>query len=1376
MKRRTFIKICGGGTLALMADLPQGAAAAEAAGLDEAFRNPPSSAQARTWWHWMNGNMSEIGITRDLEAMKRVGCSGFQMFQVGSGIVKGPVDYGSPQHVQLLQHAAREANRLGLEFAMHNCPGWSSSGGPWISERPDLSMQVLTWAETNVSGGQRVNVRLPQPPARSVTSSTGTRPYYKDAMVLALPAAAGEAAQPIRVTTNSGPVDLKLLNTGDPATGIEIRPPEGGGTGFLQLEFAQPIEVRSIALAASAIAAAGGARGARAGGGAGGFAPGGGVLTLEASNDGVQFQRIADLPAGGGLGGGRGGVLPIPTTTNLPTTRARYFRLVSAQPRRVSWIQLSSTSRVLNWPGKANFGAAGGRGGQAVVSAVEPAGAFIDPASILDISQSMDAQGQLNWQAPAGNWTVLRIGHTTTGAVNSPGPDGGVGLECDKFSKEAYDYHFESYFGKLFDVIAPLAAKGLAAALVDSYETGLQNWTAKFPEEFQKRRGYDLKRYMPAILGRVVGSPEISDRFLWDLRKTQAELMQENYYARFQEDCHKRGMRSFIEPYDPGNFDEMPTGQYADMVMGEFWLGQANHHSVKLVASVGHVYGKQIIGAESFTGQSKWQEHPYCMKALGDFMYTQGLNNYVFHRYAHQPHPDVAPGMTMGPWGWHFDRTNTWFDKSATWLKYVARAQNMLRQGLFVGDLLYFTGEDSPQVAPPLAQLLPPPPPGYDWDTVDAGAIQTRVKIENGRIVLPDGMSYRVLVLRDNTKLSLPLLRKIRDLVNEGMTLVVNSKPEQAPSLTNYPNCDTEVRRTVAEVWGDLNGTTVTERAFGKGRVFWVKDMRAVLDKLAIKPDFEFTAKTADAPIHWIHRQAGDADIYFLATRRRKAEDLVCTFRVNGKQPEFWDAVTGEMTKVATFETVDGRTRVPIHLDPAGSIFVVFRSPAPARSFQQIARDGAALVTTQPFTVPAPGLHRNVTSNFTISLWVKPDMEGAVPTIAATPAGGPGFGGGGGGAGVTFAIYPPAGETLYGANHAACGLVATRTGLAVYERAAGNPVPVAAARVPLAGWTHVAVVYRDGTPSLYINGKPAAAGQAQKSGKIVHPGLGEAHDAPMDFMGQMTEPQLFPEALSDVRVQELAAAAFPSPDEPPAFEPAGAAKAELLFWRDGKYTLRDNTGRTTPVAISGIGEPVEIKGPWKVSFPPNLGAPPEVTLPELKSLHKHEQEGVKYFSGTATYARKFTVPARAKVAGRRVYLDLGRVEVIAEVKVNGKPVGNVWKPPYRLDITDVVRAGINDLEVQVANLWPNRLIGDEQQPPEYEYGGGGGGGGGQPGGTATGGITKIPDWYAQGKPKPPSKRIAFTTWKWYSKDDPLFESGLLGPVRLRIAVRKPIEV
>ena len=1365
MKRRQFITICGGGALALAANPSLEAQPTSGVPLEDAFLNPPSTAYAKTWWHWMNGNISEIGITRDLEAMKRVGVGGFQLFEAGTGIPKGPVVYGSPEHLRMFQHAIAEADRLGLDYGMANCPGWSSTGGPWMTARPDLSMQNLTWTETIVSGGKNVSVALKQPQANLN--------YYRDAMLLAVPAA-GEAT-PVRFTSNSGPVDAnELSGTGQ---GVAL-----AAAGFLQVEFAEPVEARSVVLSSTAIAD--GWRGAGAAAGFGGFgaqAPSV-SLPIEASDDGVQFHKVADFTVPGAGGRGRGGAgAPLPTTANIPATRARFFRVVSLGPRRITLFQISAAPRNLNWDSKAQF--TGGRGGMtgraAAIGASAPvalAGGFIDPNSVLDISQFMNAQGQLSWQAPAGNWTIYRIGHTTNGVTNHPAPDGGTGLEVDKLSAEAYDYHFEQFFGKLLDALAPLAKKGMAGSLIDSYEIGLQNWTPKLPDEFRKRRDYDMKKYMPALFGRVVGSPEITDRFLWDFRKTTAELMNENYYGRFAEDLHARGMKAYNEPYGSGNFDEMQAGSKTDMVLGEFWPGRSPMLSeVKLVASVAHIYGKNLIGAESFTGQTKWQNHPYMLKTFGDYAFTTGLNQLVFHRYAHQPHPDVTPGMTMGPWGWHFDRTNTWFEKASGWLRgYIARSQSLLRQGSFVGDILYFHDEDSPVHALDHEQLRPAPPAGHDWDNIDGPAIQSRVKIENGRITLPGGLSYHVLVLADSSTMTLPLMRKIRDLVNEGMVLVVNSKPQRTPGLTTFADGDADLRTLVAEVWGNLNGTTVTERTFGRGRVFWGQPMRAVLDKIGVKPDFEFTAKAADAPINCIHRTVGDAEVYFVASRRREVEDLVCTFRVSGRQPEFWDAVTGEISKVAVFEEVDGRIRVPLRLERAGSTFVVFRSPAPARRLQEIAKDGAPLVTTRPFTAPAAGLYRNVTNNFTIAVWVKPDYE-AVPPVRATlseplrtvpvdacP--------------ITWAVYPPAGETVYGANHAACGFGAARNGVVVIERSTGVAEVVLTAQVPLAGWTHVAVVYKEGTPSLYVDGKKV--GDAAKSGQTVHPGLKESLGTPYYFLGQASEPQLFNEVLSEVRIQQLVAAGLPAPDEPPAFDFAGKAQPELHFWQDGNYALKDGSGRTSTISVSGVGKPIDLTGPWSVKFQEGRGAPPEITLSELKSLHRHEQPGVKYFSGNATYIKKFSVPASAIANERRLYLDLGRVEVVADVKVNGQPAGNVWKPPYRLDITSLVRAGDNDLEVEVANLWPNRLIGDEQLPPEHEYGGGGGIGGGAglaapaPGGRVTGPIRSIPEWYAKGQPKP-GPRITFATYKWYSKDDPLFESGLLGPVRLRIAIRQP---
>lgn len=1370
MKRRAFLQDCAAGVVTMIVARPRGSHAeaaqgAQAAALEEAFRNPPASARPHTWWHWMNGNVTAEGITRDLEAMARVGVGGVQMFDVGTGIPKGPVATLSPEWVRLVEHAAKEADRLGLSFTMHNCPGWSSSGGPWIT--PELGMQQLVWTETAVTGGRPIEVVLPRPLTKL--------DYYRDAFVLAFPSLPDEAppmGERIRSVTSGGEaVDPRLLTDGDLTSAVELKPAAAGEAPALVIEFTGPYEARAIVAHALGLAAR-----VR-------FGPPH-RLTLEASDDGVAFRKVADLTPLA-VGPGPSG----PTTASFDATRARFFRLVGPGGTRVAQVQLPAAARIPDWDVKANFAR---RADQGEAPAEVPAGSVIDPDSVVDLTPHMDGQGRLRWAAPPGDWTVLRFGHTPTGALNVAASDRGRGLECDKFSRAALDFHFEKYFGQVLEALAPLAAKGLAGALVDSYETGMQNWSADFPREFARRRGYDLRRYMPAMTGRFVGSAEVTERFLWDLRRSQADLMADDYFGRFHELCRRHGLTSYTEPYGNGPFDEMQAGSRLDVNMGEFWIrGGAAAYTVKLAASVAHVYAKPVVGAESFTGrplQSRWLEHPFAMKALGDEMYTLGLNNFIFHRYAQQPHPDAAPGMTMGPWGFHFERTNTWWSQGRPWLEYVARCQSLLRRGRFVADLVYFTGENAPVQAPlhvqeevaatlsgRRARLVQLPPPGHDYDVADAEAILTRMKVEDGRIALPDGMSYRALVLPDDPRMTRELIVRLRDLVEQGMWLV-GRRPERSHGLGSHPESDAAVRRVAGELWGDLDGSTRTSRAFGKGRVFWGESLRSILDTLDVQPDFEFAARSPDPSVRWIHRRDGDAEIYFVTNRQRRPEELVCTFRVAGKQPELWDPATGETAAVPVYEPLGGRTRVPVRLDPSGSVFVVFRSPARARGPRSVARDGVTLVTTEPFPPGPAASHRGVTNNFTVSVWVKPETElWPIGPDAAANVGASEYAlvkDTLGSYGASFVIDPPEGDALYGEGHATSALSAGRNGVIVYERSRGHFPAVLAAPMPLSGWTHLAVVYRDGEPSLYVDG--AFVRKGPRSSRRVRPGVGAPSERPVRcFEGDTTPPEVLPEALGEDRVRQLAASGVPDPEGPPGLEVLPGATPGLLIWQNGRYTLRDAAGRRSIVDVSGLDGPIEVAGPWRVQFPPNLGAPPEATLAKLASLHRHPDPGVRYFSGTATYRSRFAAPAGATSGGRRLYLDLGRVEVIAEVRLNGRSLGVLWKPPHRMDVTEAVRRGENELEVLVTNLWPNRLIGDEQLPPEYAYV--------DPDpsvptpGPVPGSMKEVPQWFVEGKPRPPGRRVAFTTWKHYTKDSPLLASGLLGPVRLWSALPRPIE-
>lgn len=1348
LDRRAFVAGAAAGALTVSFGLPRGTKAASAGSPEASFRTPPPDARPHTWWHWMNGNVTADGITRDLEAMARVGVGGVQMFDVGVGIPQGPAAVLSPLWVKLVRHAVSECDRLGLSFTLHNCPGWSSSGGPWIT--PELNMQQLVWSEAMVTGGAPVDVQLPRPLERLG--------YYRDALAVAIPANGGAPAQGqiARASVNGKLIEHRLITDGSAATGVDLR---AGEDGALTFEFEAPVAARSITVQAIP------------GDDISNFEPRT-YAVLEVSEDGRTFRKLADLA----VPFWRLRTIP-PLTASFDEVCARYFRLTLPAALRVAEVRLSATARTADIGAKAGWGRAANRG-------EEPGAAAdaIDPVKVIDVTGFIDASGRLRWTPPPGEWTILRFGHTATGAKNVAASDTGIGLECDKFSRAALDFHFDKYFGQVRDVMRKLGKRGLAGALVDSYETGQQNWTAGFPAEFEARRGYPITRYMPALTGRIVGSSEVTERFLWDFRRVLALLMEDHYFGRFHELCRRDGLVSYTEPYGNGPFDDMQAGAKMDRLMGEFWVrGGAAAYSVKLAAAVAHVHGKKFIGAESFTGrpaQSRWLEHPYAMKALGDEMYTLGLNHFIFHRYAHQPHPGARPGMTMGPWGFHFDRTNTWFEAAGPWLTYAARCQHMLKRGNFVADILFFTGENSPvqvavHVEEPVAATLSGArpklplevPEGHDYDVCDAQVLIERARIVDGRIVLPDGISYRVLVLPEDRRITRALMTRLRAMVAQGMWLV-GAPPHQSHGLAGYPESDAEVQAMTRELWGDLDGRSRRERDFGKGRVIWGRSLREVLDSAGAAPDFQTSGSAPDAAIRWIHRRDGDADIYFVANGRRRREELVCTFRVAGKRPEIWNAEIGEIGAAPVYELADGRVRMPLRLDPAGSCFVVFRAPAQA-GLASIGKQGRWPFS--PRVAATPVTETPIADSFTLAGWIKPETDlwpispeiasvDQAPAVAAARAAAFARGGSAerlGVSGASFLLDPPPGDRLFGAGHATAALSAGRNGLILYENRGDAYPAVLALPAAIAGWTHLALVYDRGAPSLFLNGKRIGTGA--RSTATVHAVLGLSVARPRHFEGDTAGVRLEPGALSSDAIARLAAAPLPPPEAPPAFTLAPGGDA-LLLWEDGRYTAGERA-----IDAAGIAPPAPLSGPWRVVFPAGLGAPPEVTLDQLQSLHRHSDPGVRHFSGTASYSAGFTVSRDALGEGRRLWLDLGRVEVIASVRVNGRQLGGLWKPPFLIDVTDAVRAGENRVEIAVTNLWPNRLIGDERLPEENSYP--------VTAFSASGGIDKLPDWYREGKPKPPGGRVTFSTWKHYAKESPLLESGLLGPVLLRSALK-----
>lgn len=1308
----------------------------------------------------MNGNITKEGITLDLEAMQRVGIGGVFNIDAGAGIPKGPAPYLSAEWLQLKKHAMQEIERLGLEFTLHNCPGWSATGGPWIT--PALAMQQVTWSEAYVSGGQQTNFTLPKPFNRLN--------YYRDVAVLAFPSLRGEAPlQTFRALTANGAIERKQLN-GEDAQGIVVGPVQNGHPAYLQFEFIQPYEARSVTFLISSVTSA-------LTGSEQNLQSERTSVKLEASDDGIQFRLVASINTGLEAELSAGDKL---ITYDIPVTTAKYFRLSSLQARRYKQVRFSGITRLNSWMEKANYRSMySGEGMSSVLSHnVQQASAdsILNTNSILDITQYMDNEGRLQWTAPPGDWTILRMGFTPVGTLNNGAPDNGLGLECDKFSRLAFDFHFHKMMENLLPLLKPLIAKGKAGVEIESYEAGMQNWTSLLPQAFQKYRGYNIFKYLPALTGRIVNSVNITERFLWDFRRTQSDLMAENYYGRFDELCRQHGLVSSIQPYDRGPMEEMQVGLKVDENISECWIGlfslfQMNrfmHRTPKLVASLAHIKGQKLVGAEAFTAEpesGRWQEYPFAMKAVGDMAFTKGINKMTVHRYAHQPHPSASPGMTMGSWGIHFDRTNTWWEQGKVWLAYLARCQSLLQQGLFVADLAYFSGEDSniyTKVNP--NELQPTPPEGYDYDMLNAEVILKNVRIEDKSIRLSSGMKYRALVLQEYKAISLPLLNKLRDLVEQGMVLV-GARPERSLGLSDYTDEDAEFNQIANQLWGSLKGQTITEHVFGKGGVFWGVSLQSVLQRLNVQPDFEFSSRSGDAPVTYIHRRNGDTDIYFIANQRRTYEELVCTFRVNNRQPELWDAANGKMTTAPVYERFDSRIRMPLQLEPYGSVFVVFRSPAAARSLCAVEKDNTPVLSTKPFAPSSRRLFKDVTSNFTIALWAKPEMNAML-----------GFNGILGGVKNPwtdyYAIYPPSGQFLYGEGHATAGLAIGRNGVAVWEHGTGEPALVLAAPTIISGWGHIVLVYKDGAPSVYVNGKLIEQGRNQ--GKIVHPGLGEAYlsEGASYYNGDKSEPILFTEVLSEERIRQLAAEEPPvTPIAPFVAGVSQNKKSALLFRQNGIYKLCNSAGQTTSLRVSNIDEPLVLTGPWHVRFQPHRGAPPQIVLPTLKSLHMHDEDGVKYFSGTATYAHRFDLQATTVFAsGKRFFIDLGGVEVIAEVRMNGRDLGIWWKRPYCADVTDFIKKGTNDIEIKVTNLWPNRLVGDEQLPEPYRYAPGAGASGLES--LMGGAMLQLPDWYQEGRPKPNDGRIAFTTWKHYTKDSPLLASGLIGPVRLLTAVEK----
>jgi hypothetical protein len=1071
------------------------ATAARADDLDRGFANPPPQARLRAYWWWLNGNVNRAAITKDLEWMKAIGMGGALIFDAGGPAGPTPVGptFGSPEWIKLLRHAAEEADRLGLELTLSPQSGWNL-GGPCVSL--EEATKHITWSELRITGPKKFSGPLPMP--------VQIDHFYRDTFVLAyrLKAEAAAVADPQISASSAQPGHApEALLHGDGNT-YWISNGRQAGKGptpeqpeWVRLDLPQSLTVSGVQILPH-----------------GGHGPREGEWQI--SRDGKTFEKVQTFSVAPNR----------PITIRFAKQEMQCGRLLirkaydSSRPKTPRNVQIAEIALldaegrpirpgrvgqpIRDLASKAMYHELGGSAPDCSPLLDDipgtPGEEDVTARDVLDLTPQRAADGTLNWDVPPGTWQVLRFGYTNSGARVSTSTHGWGGRVVDYLDADALRSYWRQTIEPMLDAVGPLAGRSLKGFETDSWEAGGLNWTKNLPAEFQHRRGYELWRYLPVLTGRIVDSREVSNRFLADFRKTIGDCMADNHYGVMAELARARGMFIHCEASGPhaGPFDGLKNLGRCEWPMGEFWV-QSRHRPtpesrffMKCAACAAHIYGRPVACGEGFTSIGPhWEDVLWSsQKPTFDHEACAGLNLVYWHAFTCSPPEMGIPGQEYFA-GTHFDPQITWAQQAHGFVGYLDRCQFLLQQGLFVADVCYYQGDHVPNIvarkqADPAGVL-----PGYDYDVFNEEVLLTRMSVgapgtaNSGRIVLPDGMSYRILVLPPLKYMSLAALEKIRDLVAAGAT-VVGPKPLQPASLVGYPECDARFKSLADELWDN-------------GRVLAGKSAKQVLVDLNVAMDFE----APDAPtLDYIHRRAGDTDIYFVSNPDAEPQAAAGTFRVGGKQPELWDPVTAEIHPANAFRQAAGRTVVPLELPPYGSLFVVFRRPI-------------------------------------------------APTVAGTAR----------------SNFPP-----------------------------------------------TAVVQ-------------------------------------------------------------------------------------------------------------------ELTGPWSVRFDPKWGGPAQpVTFDRLQDWTERPEPGIKYYSGTATYQQKFTLAAE-KLKGP-LFVDLGVVHEMAEVRLNGKPLGVVWCPPWRVDATAAVQAGENVLEIDVVNQWPNRLIGDAALPAE--------------------------------------KRFTRTNVQKFQKDMPLVNSGLLGPVRL----------
>lgn len=901
--------------------------------LKKGFENPPDSARPLVWWHWMNGNISKEGIKLDLEWMHRVGIAGFQNFDAALAtpqVVEKRLAYMTPEWKEAFKYAIELGDSMGMEMAIAGSPGWSESGGPWVP--PAQGMKKYVWSETIVEGGKPFAGKIAQAPTvtgpfQNIPKGPGkTQEFYADSAVVAFPMpadASDDAGRPV-VTTSGGKIDGAMLSDGDLVQSARLPMAEPGEAAWIQFEYSAPQTIRAITYVIEDPAEIKGTPG------------GGAAKSLEVSDDGKDFHEVVSLPSGR---------TPEHTISFTPV-KGKYFRVTLTRRQRAgdadgpqilakvfkaAELVLHGDARVNRFEEKAAFVPVGDV--YPLATGEVDQSSVIKKSDVIDLTKKMQPDGTLDWTPPAGKWVVLRIGYSLLGTTNHPATAEATGLEVDKLDRRYVKDYMEKYLDTYKETVGDdlIGKRGLRYVINDSWEARSQNWTDNMIAQFKTLRGYDPTPWLPVLAGRVVESSKESDRFLWDFRKTIADLIATEHYGQLQETLHERGMGHYVESHESGRAfvaDGMEVKKFSDVPMSAMWTQNLGVNKVQFganadireSASVAHIYGKNRVAAESMTARpvASWAWSPATLKPTADAEMLNGVNRFVIHESAHQPLVDKPPGLTLGPYGQWFNRNETWAEQARPWIDYLSRSSYLLQRGRFVADAVYFYGEDSN-----LTEIFrgkgPDVPAGYGFDYVNADALIHELSVENGEIVTKSGMRYRVLALDPYSRqMSLPVLKAIHQLAMDG-AVVVGPKPTDDPSQADN---QAEFNRLATELFGDGSG----EHHVGKGTVYAGQNLKDVFAVLEVKPDFEYPKERDDQNLEFVHRKLDDVDIYFVDNRSDQETSVAATFRVNGKAPELWHAETGAV-ELANYEIGVARTIVPLKLEPWGTVFVVFAKP-----------------------------------------------------------------------------------------------------------------------------------------------------------------------------------------------------------------------------------------------------------------------------------------------------------------------------------------------------------------------------------------------------------------------------------------------------------------